>query len=167
MNKTKLVHQSTIWCMCVRACVYALFAIVSRIIWKYRHVSISRWKCVPISLFSRLPYVFSHILAYRRVKIQFYINMLLSPCTKTVRRKESINALTNSNTHISLASERHFPWFRFVSCCFCSGKSVRLYLMPFSHDLNAKVVQSYRIITDEYAIANITTNFPIFSPFYG
>lgn len=114
MNKTKLVHQSTIWCMCVRACAYALFAIVSRIIRKYRHVSISAlWKCVPNSLIlSHTRTVLSHILAYRRVKIQFYINMLLSPCTKTVRRKESINALINSNTHISLVWwARHFSWF--------------------------------------------------------
>lgn len=97
---TKRVHRPTNQpygtCVCVSVLcmsVYALFAIVSRIIWKCRHVFISCSNCVPISCFfsfNLVPLVFiprfqfrsrGRILAYRQVKIQFYINThtVLSP----------------------------------------------------------------------------------------
>lgn len=136
MNKTKLVHQSTIWCMCVRACVYALFAIVSRIIWKYRHVSISRWKCVPISLFSSLPYVLSHILAYRRVKIQFYINMLLQTRTHTSLW------LRNGISHGFALFLAVFAVAKECGCIWCHFRTI---LMPKSFNRTASSPMNMRL----------------------
>lgn len=73
----------TIWWMCI----YALFAIVSPIIWKCRHVFIEAFELCA-NLFLSLV---SRSLAEQGVRIQFYINTFLSANRKnSVKKHHSI-----------------------------------------------------------------------------
>lgn len=131
-------------------------------------------------LFSRLNFVpisFSisgcRILAHQRVKIQFYINTLLSGlsnnCAKSIDQ-----LLYNSNTHSQLWSYIS-EWFRFISrfsSCFFCWYFLRfvLYSVQCTH---WKVIQLNRIITDKYSMANKSllifnvAFFFLFSPLIG